>query len=550
MTIPGKITGSDGSTGLIFNSGNTTNALTLSGANDFSNGFTLQVGRVNVQSTNAVGLGNLVFAVTGNGTLVNNGGVDVTLNNPLVNLQSGSIDVSANSGRRLTLTGKLTGPANWKKDNGGSTGTLELTNSTSDFTGSVNVVAGRLAITANNALGSAAGGTTINSGAALVMRGGFNYTTPEPLTIGGTGLLSDGAIHNVDGDNRFAGPVTLSATTTVGVTDGSLELAGPVTGAFQFQKSRAGTLVLSNAGNQFTSLAINAGVVVVSADGNLGAVPASPAVNNVTLGGTLRATSSFSMHANRGVNILGTTSAFDVAPGATLNVPGAVIGETLNKTGGGTLALTSATGHTGGTNISAGTLSLAVTGALAGDVNVLPGGALHGSGSVGGNVTVAGTVAPGHGPGTLATTGNHTWAAGGAYEFEIDDAAGTAGANWDQMTMNAITVSATSSNRFVIRVVALPGAGGPGLDNFDPDQPFSWAIAVAASGEVTSFDLTKFEIDLTQFEQNNQNKGGFYVSRGGFKGDLMLNYVPEPGAGLTLTLGTAALLRRRRRSFT
>ena len=34
---------------------------------------------------------------------------------------------------------------------------------------------------------SSAGATTINTGASLVMRGGFNYTTAEPVTLGGTG---------------------------------------------------------------------------------------------------------------------------------------------------------------------------------------------------------------------------------------------------------------------------------------------------------------------------------------------------------------------------
>ena len=84
------------------------------------------------------------------------------------------------------------------------------------------------------------------------------------------------------------------------------------------------------------------------------------------------------------------------------------------------------------------------------------------------------------------------------------------------------------------------------LDNFDPDSPFSWVIATATSGTVNNFDLAAFEIDASQFEQNNENKGGFYVSRSG--GDLMLNYVPEPGAVGMLMVGASVAIRRRRRN--
>ena len=409
------------------------------------------------------------------------------------------------------------------------------------------VSAGRLVITANNALGSPAGATTINSNATLGLRGGFDYTTAEPLTIGGNGATgAGGAIVNFQDDNRFAGSITMVATSTIGVASGSLELAGAISGgAFRLFKDGPGTLVLSNPGNSYGSLAVAAGTVAVSSDGNFGAAPAAFVASNIQLaGGALRATSSFAVHPNRGINFVG-AGTIDATSGVTLSYPGATVGSTFNKTGGGTVVLSGVNGHAGGTAIHAGTLSLAFTGVLPGDVNIAPGGALHGSGSVGGNVTVAGTIAPGASPGTLTTTGNHTWQGGGAYAWEIDDANGSPGANWDRVTMNAVTISATASNKFTIRVAALPGNGGPGLDNFDPDSPFSWVIATATSGEVNNFDLEAFEIDASQFEQHNENKGGFYVSRSG--GDLMLNYVPEPGAvGMLLVSASAALLRRRR----
>jgi hypothetical protein len=89
------------------------------------------------------------------------------------------------------------------------------------------------------------------------------------------------------------------------------------------------------------------------------------------------------------------------------------------------------------------------------------------------------------------------------------------------------------------------GASPASLDNFDPDSPFAWAIATATGGTVTGFAVDKFQIDTSQFDNNNTDKGGFYLTVSG--GDLMLNYVPEPGSAMLGLIGAGAMLRRRRR---
>ena len=71
------------------------------------------------------------------------------------------------------------------------------------------------------------------------------------------------------------------------------------------EKNGVGTLVFSNASNPFTaSLAVTAGTLQVSSDGNLGAIGAF-ATYRITLssGGTLKTTASFSMNANRGITV-------------------------------------------------------------------------------------------------------------------------------------------------------------------------------------------------------------------------------------------------------
>lgn len=76
------------------------------------------------------------------------------------------------------------------------------------------------------------------------------------------------------------------------------------------------------------------------------------------------------------------------------------------------------TGHVG---VSGGTLS--VNGSLGGDIDVLPGARLQGTGTVN-DVVVGGTLAPGNSPGTLHVKGDLVMQAGSVYEAQIDPASG------------------------------------------------------------------------------------------------------------------------------
>lgn len=220
---PGTLTMNDGT-------------LTLNNVNTYS-GVNFNAGRINVNTNGCLGTGtvtitptvtNTLFLV--NATTLGTGPVtNVALNNNIV-LNTGltNIDVSANSGRELNLNGKVSGAANWIKNNSGSTGTLGLNNENNDFSGSVQIFTGTLIAGANNALGSTAGGTIINSGASLAFRGGINYSAAEPVTISGVGRLNGGAISNNSGNNSFSGPVTLAGDSVIGVNVDELTLAGAI----------------------------------------------------------------------------------------------------------------------------------------------------------------------------------------------------------------------------------------------------------------------------------------------------------------------------------
>src|SRR5437870_3818794 len=87
------------------------------------------------------------------------------------------------------------------------------------------VNAGTLTVTADNAMGVGSSRTTVAAGASLAF-GGVNYTTPQPVTLNGTGVGGNGALRALNGDNSFAGPITLGSASTVNNLTGTLTLSG------------------------------------------------------------------------------------------------------------------------------------------------------------------------------------------------------------------------------------------------------------------------------------------------------------------------------------
>jgi autotransporter-associated beta strand protein len=120
--------------------------------------------------------------------------------------------------------GAITGAAGLIKRGSGQ---LTLSNSNT-YAGATLIQAGKLAVTANGALGLTTGPTTVSTGGALVLQGAVNYSLPEPLTITGDGPIGQGAMESFGGNSNFAGPVAINGDTTIGVANGTMELTGNV----------------------------------------------------------------------------------------------------------------------------------------------------------------------------------------------------------------------------------------------------------------------------------------------------------------------------------
>jgi len=135
------------------------------------------------------------------------------------------------------------------------------------------------------------------------------------------------------------------------------------------RKTGSGTVTIQHATNSFTKgTQIEAGTLAVYHDGNLGAAPGSSTTNVIIWSsGTLRATNSFTLNANRQIalgNVAGPS--IDVDTGMTLTYGGVLGGDAQwNKKGSGVLALTgSSSTNKGRVDIQGGTLRISADGSL------------------------------------------------------------------------------------------------------------------------------------------------------------------------------------------
>ena len=98
-------------------------------------------------------------------------------------------------------------------------------------------------------------------------------------------------------------------------------------------------------------------------------------------------------------------------------IEGSTPGQLLNKTGSGQLILGGTSGHSGGSTVNGGILT--VNGVHTGSITVNPNGTLGGSGTIGGGVSGGGRVAPGNSPGILTINGDYTQSDSSTLEIQV-----------------------------------------------------------------------------------------------------------------------------------
>lgn len=579
-------------------SGNTTIAtsvLQLGRDNPLASGLlTLSSGTLSSDGATARALdNNLVFG--GNVTL---GDATNTGALTLAGTGSGSAVRTLTVVSDVALTGQLVGALGITKDGGG---TLTITNASNSYTGGTRINDGRIRVGSNSALGGGAGTVTLSAGAlssdgetarslanAFTVTGNFtlgNATDSGGLTLSGNTLLTGNRTITFASDVTLTGVLGEQGAGRVLTKDGpgtfTLGSAVSYTGGTVLNAGRIRVGVESALGTATTT--VNGGAL--SSDGPTERTIANPISygGDVTLGnatdtGVLTFTGTQTLTGNRTITV-----ASDVVMSSRIADGGTGFG--LTKTGAARLTLTGTSGFTGPLDVNEGTVFVATGGVLpaAGLVGVNSGGTLAGSGVVGTvRVNDGGTLSPGNSPGTI-TAANGVFAAGGNYNWQLLDAAGTAGqpTGWDLMaiagggTLDLTGLAPTSTaTRFNLNTWTLssisPDVNGPAANFVINDTsdyrfqlvsfsgssslllPAGFAPVFPDQNLTTLFNIRTGAINGTAGWDASQVPAQNFMSvRVGLDGQsLDLVIVPEPEA---LVLVGAAVVAgmgvRRRRAF-
>lgn len=260
------------------------------------------------------------------------------------------------------------------------------------------------------------GGLRKAGAGTLVLTGASSYsggTTVAEGTLQGTTSSLQGAI------------ATQAATTVRFDQSSSGSYSGVLSGPGTLEKRGTGTVTLGGANTYTGPTLVQEGVLA-------GSTASLPEVSTITVssGATLR---------------------FDQGSNGTRSGP--IFGAgTLDKTGGGRLTLDGDYSSWGGdTTVRGGELSLAPAAILAGPIDVRSSGRLGGAGTASGDVSMAGTLAPGTRgtQATLAIDGDLDLQAGSTLEMDVDD----------QNASDRVAVSGVTTLGAGATVDVLPSAG-------------------------------------------------------------------------------------------
>ena len=387
---------------------------TFSGVIGGAGGLTVAGGTQTLSNTNvftgATTINAGTLALSGAGSIATSGGV----------VNNGTFDISGTtSGATInTLTGTGTVAL------GGQT--LTLANAAGTFsgaiggTGGVTVGGGTQTLSAVNAF---TGATTINAG-TLALSGAGSIAASSNVVSNGTfdisGTTSGTTINALTGSGAVAlGSRTLNLANASGTFSGAIGGTGGLT-------LDGGTQTLSGVNTYSGATTINAGTLALTGAGRLASA------TSVTLTGASSAL-DLSAGVNQTVTHLSGVAGSRVVLGGTLTLAddssqtfsGSVSGNgALIKQGTGTLTLNGvSSGFAGSTTVAGGTLAVGdaanASAVLGGNVLVNALGTLRGHGTVAGNISSSGVVAPGGSIGTLSLGGNYTQGSTGTLAIEV-----------------------------------------------------------------------------------------------------------------------------------
>ena len=516
-TYSGQMQGSGGFT----MSGDGT--LTLNGTNSYSGATNIQSGMVKLGGAGALPANTPLQLSAGAMLDLNGNPVTVGQLDGAGSVALGGAALTINQTGNTTFTGVMQGTGGFTKQGAG----VLVLGGNNTFTGNTTIEAGTVQLGATGALPD---GTPLHlsAGAMLDLNG-------NPVIVG---------------QLAGAGSVALGgAALTINQT-GNTTFTGALQGTGGFTKQGTGVLVLGGSNSFSGNATIEAGTVRLGA---AGALPTGAPVQ-LSAGATLDLNGNpvtIGQLAGSGNVTLG-GAALTINQTGNTTFAGVLEGTGgLTKQGSGMLTLSGNQTFSGNTSISGGEVKL--NGSAPNSAFTLLGGVLSGNATVS-TLTVGsgGVIAPGNSPGTLTVSGNSTLVGGGSFQWQINDAAGTAGGSlgWDLLGVSgALAITATSNSKFTITLQTLDAFDASGAAaNFLTGANYTFAFVNA--GSISGFDATKFAFDTSGIVGLN---GTWAVAQAGNSLNLVYTGglpVPEPSTYAIVAGGTALLFTIwRRRNF-
>lgn len=459
------------------------------GANLYLGGTTNGAGTITINSDARLGDPGGPITFSASATLTTTASFASSRN---IILNAGTATFSAGTGFTNTLNGVASGAGAFTKSGAG----VLLLNGANTYTNITTLSAGTLRLGNNERLSDLMP-LNITSGTATFDLNNFTETIGSLAATAGSVTLGSGSLF-AGGNNR---------TTTN---------AAVISGTGSFTKAGTGALILSGASTYTGATTISAGTLQLSASERI--ANTSPII---VTGGAIFNLNNFSETigslAGGGTVTLGTgTLTAGNSVGASFS--GAISGTGgFVKVGTGIQTFSGTNSYSGPTSINAGKLQVSGSSANS-PVSIASSATLSGNGTVGSvAVNLGSTNAPGlPGPGAL-TSGLQTWAGGGTYVWDINNATSTKGGDpgWSWLSIaGALTITANSGNKFVIKLVSLNPSDLAGqVTNFDNTATYVWTIA-SATGGIIGFDPAKFTLDASAF-QNSLGAGAFTLSQSG-----------------------------------
>ena len=317
------------------------------------------------------------------------------------------------SGNTITNTGSIAGGA------GGAGGNAVFGGGGNGGNGGDGITGSGLTIVNS---GSITGGTGGAAGSGTPAGSAGTNGNAITFTTGGASSLELQAGYSVTGNvvvnSGTSATLILGGSTNASFDASSIGTTAHYQGFGAFHNPGTSTRTLSNTAATAAPWTISGGLINFAAAGNFG-------TGQITLnGGGLQWATGNTTDISGRLAAIGTGGATFDTNGNPVTLATALTGVAgdggLTKTGAGTLTLGGANTYTGATTVNAGVLS--VNGSLTSATTVNAGGTLQGTGSITGNVTVSGIIAPGNSIGTLTVNGAYTQNAGSTYQVQINNA--------------------------------------------------------------------------------------------------------------------------------